>query len=851
MPYVPSEIEPKWQAYWEKHETFRVEIERSKPKYYALDMFPYPSGAGLHVGHPEGYTATDIICRMKRMQGFNVLHPMGWDAFGLPAERAAVRSGIHPAVITAKNTENFRRQIKRLGFSYDWNREINTSTADYYRWTQWIFLQLYEAGLAYEAEIAVNWCPALGTVLANEEVSPEGTYKETGDPVEKRLMKQWMLKITAYAQRLIDDLDELDWPEPVKKMQREWIGRSEGARISFPVADSSHSFDVFTTRPDTLFGSTYCVLSPEHPLVPLITSESHRAAVEAYQLKASRRSERDRRADSKDKTGVFTGSFAIQPLGGDRIPIWIADYVLASYGTGAIMAVPAHDERDYAFAVAMELPIKRVVSKTTDSTVNGNELPFLDEGVSVNSGPFSGMATDACKRAVLDALVDGGCGTQEIQYGLRDWLFSRQRYWGEPFPILRDSSGQAIPVAAQDLPVSLPHIEEFKPTEDGRPPLARAPDSWLKVQLEDGTTAERETNTMPQWAGSCWYYLRYLDPHNSKQAWSSESEEYWMPVDLYIGGTEHAVLHLLYARFWHKVLYDLKLVSTKEPFQKLFNQGMIRAFSFRDAQLRYYPKEDVLTQEDGSLVSKTTGSVLTTQIEKMGKSKFNSVNPDDVIDRYGADAMRLYEMFMGPLDAPKPWQTEGMEGVFRFLSRVWRLFLDEHDDQVLSTITDAPPQAVTDKLRHATIAAVTDDVNSLRFNTAISRMMEMVNHLTTLAERNRQVLLDFLKLLSPFAPHLGEELWRRMGHTKTLSYEPWPVHNPDKLIENELVLPVQINGKVRGRVTVSVDADEPSVLAAIKGDEPLQKQLEGQPIARVIYRSGKLINLVLGNSPKK
>ncbi|HMS16757.1 MAG TPA: leucine--tRNA ligase [Planctomycetota bacterium] len=846
MPYVPSEIEPKWQAYWDAHQTFRTVIDRTKPKYYALDMFPYPSGAGLHVGHPEGYTATDIICRMKRMQGFNVLHPMGWDAFGLPAERAAVRSGIHPAIITATNTDNFRRQIKRLGFSYDWNREINTSSPDYYRWTQWIFLKLYEAGLAYEAEIPVNWCPALGTVLANEEVSPEGTYKETGDPVEKRLMKQWMLRITAYAQRLIDDLDELDWPEPVKKMQREWIGRSEGGSIRFAVQGTPHTFNVFTTRPDTLFGATYCVLAPEHPLVPLITTDAERAAIDSYRERAGRRSERDRRADTKEKTGAFTGAYAVHPLSGDSLPIWIADYVLASYGSGAIMAVPAHDERDFAFASTMGLPVRAVVVATAGQDPATLDLPYLADGFSCHSEQFSGMSTEACKATILGELESRRVGQREIQYGLRDWLFSRQRYWGEPFPMVRDAKGRCLPVPESDLPVSLPHIEDFRPTDDGRPPLARAPAEWLRVTLKDGSVAERETNTMPQWAGSCWYYLRFLDPRNDKQAWSAEAEAYWMPVDLYIGGTEHAVLHLLYARFWHKVLYDLKLVSTKEPFQKLFNQGMIRAFSFRDAQLKYYPKEDVETREDGTLVARTTGQVLTTQIEKMGKSKFNSVNPDDIIDRYGADAMRIYEMFMGPLDAPKPWQTEGMEGVYRFLGRVWRLFFDDRDDSLLPAVSDVPPLKETDKLRHATIAAVTDDITNLRFNTAVSRMMEMVNHLTGLTERNRGVLSDFIKVLSPFAPHLCEEIWSRMGQGDSLAYEPWPVADRSRLEETELVLPVQINGKMRGRITVAIDATEAEVLAAIRADPSLGRQLGERPPAKVFYRVGKLINLVLG-----
>lgn len=846
MPYNPSEIEPKWQAYWEEHQTFRSEVDPSRKKFYALDMFPYPSGAGLHVGHPEGYTATDIICRMKRMQGLNVLHPMGWDAFGLPAERAAVRSGIHPAVITERNTANFRRQIRRLGFSYDWGREIDTSSPSYYRWTQWIFLKLFEAGLAYEAEVAVNWCPALGTVLANEEVSPEGTYKETGDPVEKRLMKQWMLRITAYAQRLIDDLDDLDWPEPVKKMQREWIGRSEGARITFKIQDAATDFEVFTTRPDTLFGATVCVLAPEHPLVPEIVRDPMKDVVAAYREKTSRRSERDRRADAKERTGVFTGAYAVHPLSGEPVPVWIADYVLASYGTGAIMAVPAHDERDFAFAATMGLPVRPVVEPSDRPLLLPLQEAFTGEGRSINSPGYEGLDTARCKQRIIADLQARGLGRAEVQYGLRDWLFSRQRYWGEPFPIVRDASGRAIPVSEGDLPVTLPHVEEFKPTEDGRPPLARAPEEWLKVRLPDGTVAERETNTMPQWAGSCWYYLRYIDPRNESAPFDPQKERYWMPVDLYVGGTEHAVLHLLYARFWHKVLYDLELVSTKEPFQKLFNQGMIRAFSFRDEQLRYYPKEDVEQRTDGTLVARSTGAVLTTQIEKMGKSKFNSVNPDDVIDQYGADAMRLYEMFMGPLDAPKPWQTEGIEGVFRFLGRVWRLFFDEHDDRLHPSVGDDSPGGETDKLRHRTVAAVTDDIENLRFNTAISRMMEFVNHLTGLKTRNRGVLLDLVKILSPFAPHLGEEIWSRMGGAGTIAYEPWPAFDPQMLKDEQVVVPVQINGKVRGRVTAPPDAGEEEVLALARADGAIARHLAGAQVKKVFYRPGKLLNLVTG-----
>ena len=641
-----------------------------KPKYYVLSMFPYPSGAGLHVGHPESYTAVDIVARYKRMLGFNVLNPMGWDAFGLPAERHAVRTGEHPSIITKKNVDNFRSQLSRLGFSFDWSREVDTSSSEYYGWTQWIFLKLHEQGLAYMAEVPVNWCPALGTVLANEEVQ-DGKYVETGDPVERRMMKQWMLRITAYAQRLLEDLDGLDWPEGVLEMQRQWIGRSEGAELAFAIEGSEDSFEVFTTRPDTLWGATYCVLAPEHELVAKIVSDDQREAVEAYVAQAVNRSDMDRQvAAEREKTGVFTGAYAINPVNGERLPIWTADYVMMGYGTGAIMAVPAHDERDHAFAKKFELPIVEVVSGGEDVQAKA----YTGDGLAVNSGFIDGLAVQEGKARVIAWLEEQNLGKGRVQYKLRDWLFSRQRYWGEPFPILHGSDGEIRPEDEAELPITLPFIDAYKPTADGRPPLARA-DEWLEVE-RDGKTYLRETNTMPQWAGSCWYYLRYMDPHNTSAPFSQEAEQYWGPVDLYIGGVEHAVLHLLYARFWHKVLYDCGLVHTKEPFQKLFNQGMILAFSYRDENGKYYHPEDVEKRGD-QWVTREGGVPVATQMEKMSKSRLNVVNPNDVVDEYGADALRVYEMFMGPLEQVKPWQMSGVEGVYRFLARVWRLFVDE------------------------------------------------------------------------------------------------------------------------------------------------------------------------------
>ncbi|HJN76873.1 MAG TPA: leucine--tRNA ligase [Myxococcota bacterium] len=836
MRYDPAVIEPKWQEYWEDHDTFRTpDVDPSVPKFYALGMFPYPSGAGLHVGHPESYTALDIVARYKRKNGFNVLHPMGWDAFGLPAERHAVRTGRHPAEITRENVANFKQQLQRLGFSYDWGREINTSEPDYYRWTQWIFLKLYEQDLAYLAEVPVNWCPAQGTVLSNEEVQ-DGKYVETGDPVERRNMKQWMLKITAYAQRLLDDLDEVDWPEHVKEMQRQWIGRSEGADVQFRIDGTGDDFTVFTTRPDTLFGATYCVLAPEHPLVERVTSADRKDAVDAYVRVARNRSDRERQvAAEKEKTGIFTGAFALNPVNGAKVPIWVADYVLITYGTGAIMAVPAHDERDHAFARKFGLDIVPVY--TTPDGHDIQEAAWPGEGTAVNSGDFDGMSTGEFKDAIIAWLEDNGLGVGKVQYKLRDWLFSRQRYWGEPFPIVHRDDGTYEPVAAEQLPVTLPHVDAYKPTADGQPPLARAED-WLITP--EGL--RRETNTMPQWAGSCWYYLRYMDARNDQAAFSPEAEDYWGPVDLYIGGVEHAVLHLLYARFWHKVLYDCGLVHTKEPFAKLFNQGMILAFSYRDAAGKYYYPHDC-EERDGAWFAKD-GTPVDTQIEKMSKSRFNVTNPNDVVDRYGADALRLYEMFMGPLEQVKPWQASGVEGVYRFLARTWRLFVTG-EGELNPAIGDHAADRELNRSMHVAIKSVTDGVETLRFNTPISRMMEFVKVATARKQLPRSTMESFVQILAPYAPHLAEELWQRLGHSTSLAYEPWPRFDPAALVDDTVTITVQVQGKRRGQIEVAKDADRGDILAAAKAVENVARHLDGMTIVKEIVVPGRLVNLVV------
>jgi leucyl-tRNA synthetase len=838
MAYDPKRIEAKWQGFWEANATFRVEVDRTKPKFYVLDMFPYPSGEGLHVGHPEGYTATDIVARYKRMRGFNVLHPMGWDSFGLPAERYAVRTGVHPAITTKRNIETFRAQVKRLGFSYDWSRELATTDPAFVRWTQWIFLRLFERGLAYEAEATVNWCPAQGTVLANEEVK-DGKYVETGDAIEKRRMRQWMLKITAYADRLLEDLDELDWPDGIKTMQRDWIGRSEGAEITFAIDGRSEALAVFTTRPDTLWGATYCVLAPEHPLVPKITAAELRPAVSAYVEESSRKSDRERAQSAGHKSGVFTGSHAINPGNGARLPIWIADYVLMGYGEGAIMAVPGHDSRDHAFARAFGLPIVRVVTGGGDIEAEAWE----GEGVMVNSPPVDGLSSAEAKATAIAWLEARGAARAKVHYRLRDWLFSRQRYWGEPLPILHRSDGAVVPLPDDALPLLPPALEDYRPTPTGEPPLMRATD-WVRTRdPATGAPALRETNTMPQWAGSCWYYLRYLDPGNERCLVDPEKERYWMPADLYMGGGEHAVLHLLYARFWHKVLYDIGVVSTKEPFRKLFNQGMILAYSYRDAAGKYY-KPEAVTERDGVHVA---GDIpVAQQIEKMSKSRYNVVNPDDVVDAYGADSLRLYEMFMGPLDVTKPWQTTAVPGMRRFLERAWRLVCDE-DGSASARLVDAAPDEPLRRLQHKTVRVVTEDIEQLRFNTAIARLMEFANALTPMVRRPRAAVETFVLLLAPFAPHLGEELWSILGHASSVAYAPWPGFDPDLARDEEQEYVIQLNGKIRHKIVAAADIGAEALLALAKAEPQVQGLLAGKTIVKEIAVPGRLVNFVVRN----
>ncbi len=806
MAYPFAQIEPKWQAYWLSRKTFRTpdQPDPAKPKFYALDMFPYPSGAGLHVGHPEGYTATDILCRYKRMKGFNVLHPMGWDSFGLPAEQYAIETGTHPRETTYRNIDRFRQQLQAIGFSYDWDREIATTDPDYYKWTQWIFLKLYERGLAYEAEVPVNWCPALGTVLANEEVI-DGKSERGGHPVIRKPMRQWMLKITAYAERLLADLEEVDWSDSIKEMQRNWIGKSEGAEVKFEIRHPKAEITVFTTRPDTLFGATYMVLAPEHPLVDSITTPEQRAAVQAYRSAAARKSDLERTELQKEKTGVPTGAYATNPVNGEQIPVWIADYVLWGYGTGAIMAVPAHDTRDHEFARTFNLPIRVVVQPTDGS----DPIGFVGDGVAVNSPLIDGLPTPQAKKKITAWLEEKGLGEARVNYKLRDWLFSRQRYWGEPFPIIH-VDGQPKPLPVDALPVLLPEVASYKPSGTGESPLATIPE-WLNTtDPETGKPAVRETNTMPQWAGSCWYYLRFIDPKNPQAAVDPAKEKYWMPVDLYVGGAEHAVLHLLYARFWHKVLYDCGVVSTKEPFQRLVNQGMILG-------------------EDN---------------QKMSKSRGNVVNPDHVIRDYGADSLRLYEMFMGPLEAVKPWSMRGVEGVSRFLNRVYRLVCDEESGAVLPSVAGEPTDDQK-RVLHVMLKKVGEDLEGLRFNTAISAMMEFLNEVQKWEQRPRAILEPFILALSPFAPHVAEELWSKLGHGETLAYEPWPVHDPALLVTDTMEVVVQVNGKLRGRVVVAKTAGQAEVLAAAKAESSVSPHLAGKTIRKEVYVPGKLVNFVV------
>ncbi|BFH61382.1 leucine--tRNA ligase [Paenibacillus azoreducens] len=801
--YHPQSIEPKWQKYWDEHHTFKTGENPEKPKFYALDMFPYPSGAGLHVGHPEGYTATDIISRYKRMRGYNVLHPMGWDAFGLPAEQHALDTGEHPRDITVKNINNFRRQIKSLGFSYDWDREISTTDPEYYKWTQWIFIQLYKKGLAYVAELPVNWCPALGTVLANEEVI-DGKSERGGHPVIRKPMRQWVLKITEYAERLLEDLEELDWTESIKDMQRNWIGKSKGAEVNFAIEGQEGHLTVFTTRPDTLFGASYCVLAPEHELVAEITTPEQQEAVKAYQDLAARKSDLERTDLAKDKTGVFTGAYAVNPVNGAKLPIWIADYVLAGYGTGAIMAVPGHDTRDWEFAKQFGLDIIEVVKGG-----NVQEEAYTGEGEHVNSGFLDGMGTSDAIAKMIAWLEENGKGQGKTTYRLRDWLFSRQRYWGEPIPILHLEDGTMKTVPEDQLPLMLPDIDQIKPSGTGESPLANVTEWVETVDPETGMKARRETNTMPQWAGSCWYYLRFIDPHNKEALVSKEKEQQWLPVDLYIGGVEHAVLHLLYARFWHKVLYDLGVVSTKEPFQKLVNQGMI----------------------------------LGTNNEKMSKSRGNVINPDEIVETYGADTLRVYEMFMGPLEATKPWNENGVEGAHRFLSRVWRLVVND-DGSLNSKITNGEGSEDFKRVWHKTIKKVTDDMEHMRFNTAISQLMIFINDAYKADSLPRKALEDFTQLLSPFAPHIAEELWARLGHQESVTYVPWPSFDEAWTVESEVEIVIQVNGKIVQRAKIAKDMDKEALEKFGMSQESVQAAIAGKTVRKVVAVPGKLVNIV-------
>ncbi len=850
--YDPNTIEPEWQQHWKDTHAFRAVKDPNKPKYYTLGMFPYPSGSGLHVGHPLSYTALDIVARYKRACGFSVLNPMGFDSFGLPAERAAVREGRHPADITRDNIAFFTKQLDRLGFSYDWERRVVTSDPDYYRWTQWMFLKMVEMDLAYMAEVPVYWCPAQGTVLANEEVQ-DGKYIETGEPVERRLMRQWMLRITAYAQRLLDDLDDIDWPESTKEMQRNWIGRSEGAMVTFDVAGHDDlAFEVFTTRPDTLYGATWCVLAPEHPLVERVTTPDKLAEVQAYVRQATQRSDLERQvAAEREKTGVFCGAYAVNPVNGEHIPIWIADYVLISYGTGAIMAVPAHDERDHAFAKKFDLPIIEVISGGRDV----QERAYTGDGLAVNSPIFDGLAVTEAKRTITAWLEERGRGHSKIQYKLRDWLFSRQRYWGEPFPIVHTADRRAMPISYEDLPLTLPEVTEYRPTADGQPPLARATD-WVNVEV-DGQPCERETNSMPQWAGSCWYWLRYMDPDNTELPVGPEAERYWGPVDLYIGGKEHAVTHLLYSRFWHKVLYDLGLVHTKEPFQKLFHQGMILAYNYRNSDGKYFSPGSCERRpgQPATVKSPWNNQVLETdwysgdapverKLGKMGKSRMNSVDPLEVIAQHGADALRMYEMFMGPLEQLKDWQTSGVKGLSTFLARTWRLVVDQETGAQSAMVTDRPMDRELRKALHTAIKECTEGIDELRFNTPVSRMMELVNLATQKRQAPREMLQPFLQILQPYAPHIAHELWKRLGLEGDIALTAWPAWDPAALIEATVQLGVQINGKVRGQLEMAKDTPEADIVAAALDIPNVQRHLEGMQLVKSMVR-GRLVILVI------
>ena len=807
MVYNHRVIEKKWQKYWDENKTFKTLDDHTKEKFFALDMFPYPSGAGLHVGHPEGYTATDILSRYKRANGYNVLHPMGWDAFGLPAEQYALDTGNDPRDFTKTNIDTFRRQIKELGFSYDWDREVNTTDPNYYKWTQWIFKKLYEKGLAYVDEVPVNWCPALGTVLSNEEVI-DGKSERGGHPVERRPMRQWVLKITDYAEKLLADLDILDWPESLKAMQRNWIGKSVGAEIDFKIEGTDKVFTVFTTRADTVFGVSYCVLAPEHKLVEEIVTEGQKAAVEEYLDIVKRKSDLERTDLNKDKTGVFTGAYAINPVNGEKVELWIADYVLASYGTGAVMAVPAHDERDYEFATKFNLPIKAVIEDNGEVVV-----PFYGDGKHINSDFINGLNNEEAIAKVIEFLEENKVGRSKVTYKLRDWLFSRQRYWGEPIPIIHWEDGTMTTVPDSELPLLLPETDNIKPSGTGESPLANI-EEWLNVvDPETGKKGKRETNTMPQWAGSCWYYLRYIDPHNDEMFADPEKLKYWLPVDVYIGGAEHAVLHLLYARFWHKVLYDLGLVPTREPFQKLFNQGMILAEG-----------------KDG-------------RPEKMSKSKGNVVNPDDIIVSHGADTLRVYEMFMGPLDASIAWSENGLDGSRRFLDRVYRLFVDEETGKVNDKVQDKD-NAELEVSYNYTVKKVSEDIEILGFNTAISQLMVFVNDCYKAEYIPRKYALGFIQLLAPFAPHLAEEMWEVYGNTESISYVPWPTFDESKLVSDTVEIVVQLMGKVKAKLDVKKDLTPAELEQIVLANEEVKELIEGKQVMKVIVVPGRLVNIV-------
>jgi leucyl-tRNA synthetase len=835
-PYEPSAVEKKWQQRWREARAFRCTFDPAKPKFYALDMFPYPSGSGLHVGHCEGYTATDVIARWKRMQGFNVLHPMGWDAFGLPAENYAIKTGIHPRVTTAKAVDNFRRQIDSIGYSYDWDREVNTTDPSYYKWTQWIFLQIYKMGLAYEAVVPINWCPSCKTGLANEEVS-QGKCERCGSVVERKDLRQWMLRITRYADRLLEDLSEVDWPESTLLMQKNWIGRSEGAEAIFQVAGGpaqGAEIRVFTTRPDTLYGATYMVLAPEHVLVEKITTPAQRKAVAGYQTTARTKSDLERTDLAKEKTGAFTGEYAVNPVNGKKIPIWIADYVLATYGTGAIMAVPAHDERDYEFARKFGLPVIPVVKPSQGESAP--DTAFTDDGIAINSGDLDGLPTAEAKKKITGQLQAAGKGKAMVNYRLRDWVFSRQRYWGEPIPLVHCPKCGIVAVPESALPVTLPEIDKFEPSGTGESPLA-AIASWVKTTCPAcGGPAKRETNTMPQWAGSCWYYLRYLDPKNDLQAWSNGPERQWMNVDLYVGGAEHAVLHLLYSRFWHKVLFDLGYVSTKEPFRKLRHQGIVLARTFQDSMGRYHEFAEVEFRDDQPYLTKT-GEKLKSEIEKMAKSKLNGVNPDEVVATFGADVLRLYEVFMGEFEMPKPWDPRAIEGCSRFLRRVWRL-VDEFDPAK----TPAGDPCV--RMRHKTIKRVTNHLSALKFNTAIAAMMEYLNEMTDKG-LVRDDLVAIVKLLSPFAPHIGDQMWERLGEKGFLIHAPWPAWDESLAMDDMLTVVVQVNGKLRGQFSAPLDATNDQLQKAALENEKVVPHLAGKTIRKVIVVPGKLVNIVV------